>query len=334
MSMRKRKEIQKMLRRLRWLLAAGLSLAAVSAGILPEQLGTARRGPVKEETTADPVLQEYGFDAGEQAAYGPLSVTAWRFKDSTGAMAAFEYSRPVDARPSTQDKLAAASGTITYAVHGNYLFQFQGAKPSDQQYNQLLFHIPRIEQSPLPVISTYLPADGLIPNSERYIVGPVSLEKVAPGIPPSTAAFHLSAEGQYGRYRLKDGREMGITILSYPTPNLARERAAAFQQLPGAIVKRTGSLVVFSINPPSADEAERVMAKINQDVQLTWNENPNQNFNQSLSQMILSIFKLAGIIIGFCLVSGLAFAGLRQMRRRLGPQNADEGMITLHLERK
>lgn len=309
-------------------------MAAASGGILPEQLGKDKRGPVKTETVTDPVLQEYGFDAGESASFGKLSITALRFHDSTGAMAAFQYERPADAKPSKQDKLAAVAGGITFALHGNYLFQFAGGEPTDEQYDQLLYHIPRIEQSALPAISTALPAEGLIPNSERYILGPVSLEKFLPGVAPSVIAFHLSAEGQYGRYRGRDGREMPVVILAYPTPNQARERADELQKLGGAVVKRTGSLVVLAMNPPSADDAEIVLAKIKQDLQLTWNEHPNGNIALSTAQMLLGIFKLAGIIISFCLVSGLAFAGFRIARRRFGKEDAEGAMITLHLEGK
>jgi hypothetical protein len=307
-------------------------LPAVAA-ILPEQLGTARRGPVNSAMPKDPVLDEYGLDAAEQASFGPIGITAWRFRDSTGAMAAFQYTRPADARRSNFDKLAATSGGVLRSVHGNYLFQFTGGTPTEEQYNQLIFHVPKIEQSALPVISTYLPTEGLIPNSERYITGPVSLEKFESGISPSVVAFHLSAEAQYGRYRTKDG-ELNLAIFAYPTPSIARERADAFRSVPGAVAKRTGPLVVLTLNPPNPDAAERLLAKINYQAELTFNEKPKENIPQSMAKMILGIFELAGIIIGFCLISGLAFAGLRQLSRRVGNQGAEEGMITLHLESK
>jgi len=249
-------------------------------------------------------------------------------------MAAFQYQRPAEAKPSKFDKRAARSGNTLFALHGNYLFRFTGTEPTEEQYNQLIFHIPHIEQSALPMISTYLPPDGLIPNSERYITGPVSLEKFQPGVPLSTAAFSLSAEAQFGRYRTKEGQELNLAIFSYPTPTAARERADAFRQLPGAVVKRSGPLVILSLTPPSADAAERLLAKINYEAQLTWNEKGKENIVQSTAQMVLGIFKLAGIVIGFCVLSGLAFAGFRQMRRRIGHQDADEAMITLHLQGK
>ena len=331
----KREKVQKMPRCLtsKWLLFSLLA-AAAHGGILPDQLGTSKRGPAKADIPSDPVLVEYGIDAAEEAAYGPMTVVAWRFHDTTGSMAAFQYQRPADAKPSKFEKLAVKSGKTIIATHGNYLFQFTGGEPDEKQYNQLLFNLPRIEQSSLPVISTYLPPEGLIPNSERYITGPVALAKFQPGLPPSAVAFHMSAEGQYGRYRTNEGHEMNVAIFAYPTPAIARERADALGKVPGTVTKRTGSLVVLTVNPPNGDDAERLLGKINYSVSLTWNERPNDNVVQSTAQMLVSIFKLAGIIILFCLLSGFAFAGFRYLGRRSGKQDADGQMITLHLGSK
>ena len=308
--------------------------APLFGGILPEQLGTARRGDVKIVNSSDPVLEEYGIEEAEEAVYGPMTVTAWRFRDSTGGMAAFQYLRPADGKPDTFDKQAAVAGKVLLTAHGNYVYRFEGTAPTEEQYKQLQFAVPRIEQSPLPVISTYLPAAGLIPNSERYITGPVTLEKFLPGVPPSLVAFHMSAEAQYGRYRTAGGQEMNLTIFSYPTPSLARERSEEMRKLGGAVVKRAGPLVVLTLNPPNADEAEKLLAKVNYQAALTWNENPNRTFAMDTADMILSILKLSGIVIAFCVLSGLGFAGIRMMRRRIGKSDAGEGMITLHLEGK
>ena len=53
--------------------------------------------------------------------------------------------------------------------------------------------------------SGLLPSDNLVPNSERYILGPVALQAFDPGIPPSVAAFHLSAEAQLGVFQSPKG---------------------------------------------------------------------------------------------------------------------------------
>jgi len=49
---------------------------------------------------------------------------------------------------------------------------------------------------------------------------------------------------------------------------------------------------------------------------------------------VLAIFTLAGIVLGFCLLSGLAFGGLRILLRRFGHSDAESPMISLHLTDK
>jgi hypothetical protein len=327
-------------RRINALILFGLLLAgaAAKAAVFPEWLGTAKRSDQKAIEAApnglEALFEEYGFDGGEQAAYGPLQAEAYRFRDSTGAMAAWQAMRPADAKPCDLEKMCAAAGDSRWVARANYLFHLTGGTITASLLAPVIAQSPKLESSPLPVISTYLPPEGLIPNSERYITGPVSLEKFSPGLSPSAVAFHLSAEGQYGRYRTKSGNEVAIAIFNYPTPGLARERADQFQKIAGAVVKRSGPLVIFAPNPAAADDAERVLAKVNYQASLTMNERPKENIAQSTAQMILSILQLAGIIIAFCLLSGLAFAGLQQLSRRLGKQDAGEAMITLHLQGK
>ena len=93
--------------------------------------------------------------------------------------------------------------------------------------------------------------NGLIPNSERYILGPVSLARFEPRIAPSLAAFHLGTEAQLGRYRTPKG-DLTLAIFSYPTPNIARERQEEFPKVPGTIAKRSGPLVGVVVQPPDA----------------------------------------------------------------------------------
>ena len=75
-----------------------------------------------------------------------------------------------------------------------------------------------------------------------------------------TFAFSTSAEAQYGRYRSKGGQEMALVIFNYPTPGIARERADAFGKLQGLVIKRSGPLVAVVQNPPSPDEAEKILS--------------------------------------------------------------------------
>ena len=156
-------------------------------------------------------------------------------------------------------------------VFGNYVFQFTGGIPDQPSLNELYTQLARVDNSPLPALSTFLPQDGLVANSERYILGPVSLQRVEPEIPPSVAGFHLGAEAQFGQYQTPKGL-LKLIIFDYPTPSMAREQAVEFQKIPGAVIKRTGPLVVATVNPPDPDAAERILGKINYQANVTLNE--------------------------------------------------------------
>ena len=135
------------------------------------------------------------------------------------------------------------------SAYGNYVFQFTGAVPEQKDLELLYSQLPQLDQAPLPALIAYLPQDGLIPNSERYILGPVSLARYEPRIAPSLAAFHLGAEAQLGRYRTPKG-DLTLAIFNYPTPNMARERQAELLKVPGLLRKRSGPLVGVMVQPP------------------------------------------------------------------------------------
>src|SRR5205823_6983783 len=103
------------------------------------------------------------------------------------------------------------------------------------------------------------------------------------------------AEAQSGKYRTSKG-DVTTLIFSYPTPTMARERFEEFQKLPGVFAKRTQSLVAVIAGNPDPDTAERLLAKVRYEGNVTLNEKLPQDFNKGLSNMILSIMALAGIV--------------------------------------
>ena len=62
-----------------------------------------------------------------------------------------------------------------------------------------------VDTTVLPILPANLPAQDRVANSERYIIGPASLAKFIPAIPPSVAAFHYGAEGQLGVFHSPKG---------------------------------------------------------------------------------------------------------------------------------
>ena len=142
-------------------------------------------------------------------------------------------------------------------------------------------------------------------------------------------------------------------LISYPTPQIAAEHlrrieaAAHPQNSPdGGITapiftapifaKRTGPIVVVASGPLSSSEAASLLASVNYDANVTWNENTYLTKKDNLANLLVNVIVLCFIIIGFALVAGIAFGGLRVLAKRLFPDRVfdraqDVEFISLHL---
>jgi hypothetical protein len=314
---------------LRIVLLASLPL---SAAIFPEQIGDATRGKVVEVEAPDAELySEYRFQAAEQAEFsgpaGSFTITGWQLHDSTGALAVFQMRRPADATESDIAVLAVKTPKGAMAGYGNYVFEYSGITPTKDQLDALLIQLKQVERSALPPLTAHLPAEGLVPNSERYILGPVSLSRFVPQISPSLAAFHLAAEGQMAKYA--DG--MTLTIFEYPTPNMARERQDAFLKLPGALSKRAGPLVAVVTPPADADAAERVLAKVLWEPQLT-RQAVGPGAAQGIANIVLTGFLLAGVLFAASLFAGFGLGGFKAFFKKRGWYKEHDAITVLRIK--
>ena len=320
-----------MLRKLVLFVCAACALP-LGAAILPDQIGDFIKGESKPLAAQDAALyKEIGFQAGEQALYKSpdkrFTISAWRLRDSTGALALFEAQRPALATPAKLAALSARTPDGALFAYGNYLFQLTGPIPEQKDLELLFIQLPQLDQAPLPALIGYLPQEGLIPNSERYILGTASLARFEPRIAPALAAFHLGAEAQLARYRTPQG-DLTLAVFSYPTPNIARERLEEFQKVAGTVAKRTGPLVGVVVQPPDPDAAERVLGGVHYEANLTLNEKVPVNQARAIANLFLNIFTLSGILIALSIIVGVGFGGFRVLRRKLR-NGADEGTFLL-----
>ncbi len=319
------------------LLSVVLLPLLASAAILPDAIGEYRRASTSQPVLVDRQLWgEYGLKSSEAAVYengsAKLNVTVWQLQDSTGAMAAFEWQRPADAMPSAAAVLASQTPDSLLLVHGNYLIQFAGAQPAKPDIDALLQGLKNVDTTSLPVLRGYLPVDGLVPNSGRYVLGPIGLSRFDGAIPPSAAAFHFGAEGQLGVFHSSKGN-LTVAIFNYPTPQIAMQQATEIGKIPGAIVKRSGPLVAVTVAPADPDAAERVLGEVRYEATVTRDEYvPTRRDNPG--ELVLNIFVLIGILLAFSVVSGLAVGGLRAFQRRGKKAEELEAMISLHLENR
>jgi len=300
-------------------------ISSACAAIWPAQLGVHKLvSSVPLEITVNrPVWDELGLDAAEKADYGQFRASAYRFKDATGAFAAAQW-------------LSATDPGVT--TLGNYVLACAGTCPPQRQ---LLAWFQagapaKLSRASYPSLEAYLPKKNLIAGSKRYILGPQSLALFEPRIPAAAAAFDFSTEIQVARYHAPLG-EQTLAIAAYPTPGLARQQALAFQKLPNTTVKRSGPLVLAVLGA-TGPAAEALLKQISYAGVVEANETPPtpplEIKPQTAGKMLLAIISLAGLVLGFCVLSGLAFGGMLLVARRFGYSGAEGSLITLHLSGK
>ncbi|HYZ87474.1 MAG TPA: hypothetical protein VE621_23870 [Bryobacteraceae bacterium] len=302
------------------ILLATLAISTLSAAVLPEQLGTFKRGPVTTVELKNPQLwQEYGLELGENAVYRDGSksynFTLFHFKDPTGAYAGLQQ---------------LEGQQPGWKQIGNYVYRITGDEPKESSLRNTIATFPNLDVSATPTLDTYLPSQGLVKGSHRYILGPISLEQFEPQIKPSEVAFSLNAEGQAAVYRIA-GKETKLLLLSYPTPQIARRKATDLQTRGDLVTKRAGPLVAILVNPADHDEAERFLSKIRYESAVTINEPRNRPKDGNAGDMLLSILIIAGVLILLSMLLGMAFGGFRVIRERFGLKTADNSYTTLDI---
>jgi hypothetical protein len=295
---------------LRFLILPALFIASAGAAIWPDHLGKYERKSVSSEPAASQI--ENGEDEAEQASYGSFTVSAQRYKDSTGAYAAALEMREAPLQV------------------GNFLITCKGNCP--KSLASLAADLPKMSHAALPTLRNYLPAKNMVPRSERYILGPDGLAAAAPQIPPAAVNFDFAPEGDIARYRTPNG-EATLAVFSYPNMQMARQQATVLAKLPGAAVKRTGPLVALVIAPGGQAVASQLLGQIEYKAAVSSDDQqlPLIIRPQTAAQMVLGILALAGIVLGFCLISGLAFGAFRVVSRRFGYSDATAAFTSLHL---
>ena len=94
--------------------------------------------------------------------------------------------------------------------------------------------------------------------------------------------------------------------------------------------------MVVAWGPLSPSEATALLASVNYDADVTWNENTSFSKKDNLANLLVNIILLCGILMGLALVAGIAFGGIRILVKRIMPERVfdrPEGMefISLNL---
>ena len=316
------------------------------------------KDPAAADATNPVVLKEYGFTDVSSGTYTnedgrKLIIRAARFADASGAYGAFTYyKQPEMLNEKIGDQASSLNNRVLF-YRGSVLVDALFDKLSVMSAAELRelagdIPLPQGGAGNLPAIPTYLPKQSYVKNTAKYILGPVTLDKIGSPVAAELIDFGAGAEVVEATYE-SSGGEATLLLISYPTPQIAAEHLRRIEaaHAPGAqgstapmevgtfARKRSGPLVAVAAGPFSESEAKSLLASVHYDADVTWNENTFFDKKNNLANLLWNAILLCGALMAITLVAGFAFGGVRVLLRRLIPEsvrNSETEFISLHLD--
>src|SRR5690242_17774921 len=102
--------------------------------------------------------REYGLLHTESGKRGKLSITTYEMKDTTGALAAWQWQRPADGRSCDLVPFCSQGFKRTVLSDFNYVVVIEGGTPAKQTVAAAMSALPSKTDASLPAILTFLPS--------------------------------------------------------------------------------------------------------------------------------------------------------------------------------
>lgn len=232
---------------------------------------------------------------------------------------------------------------------GRYLVSILNEAGNASTGNSLVEAIKPIiptDAGELPVLPSHLPEQSKIAATEKYLVGPVALAKLAnfndlkPVVDFTGGVEAVTADYQNG------GGIMGLLIVEYHTPQLATDGHTRFQQYfdglsqaekDRRLLRRIGNYVVEAVGIQDRAAAENVIGQIKYTPKVYWEGRKMRNIplesrppdpaaiaeaNQTAQVIIRALYWIGAMLLGTIaagvLTGGAYFYWCRYRRRKLG----------------
>jgi len=313
-------------------------------------------GPDLEKLAASgaPLLREYGSARAERATYRRDSnhwqVTVHDMIDRSAAYGAFTLLRGPGVPVELGESAVRLPERFVF-YQGNYFVEVAGdITPAELQ--PLARHLKEAagRQASLPTLPYYLPTEGLVKGSDRYLLGPLALARVVPLSAGDWVGFAYGAEVETARYSRGESQPL-LLLINYPTPAIARARVKDFERLfrlngvgnldgPQVYVRRSTSLVVLVTETASSEVAENLLDQVRYELKVSWSDPSDPRPRLNWAKSMLNVFIGTGLLLLFALLSGIAYGLLRVLIKRLAPgrvferPGTGEDMIVLDLHPK
>jgi hypothetical protein len=288
----------------------------------------------------DPAIErEYGVKTIVHRTYhlGPQTaeVLIEEAMDPSAAYGLLTYYQTEAMQPAKGMSLTLMGPEGALMARGRFLIRAArpaGAQISDNDFTALLIFIggtrpPAEDMARLPAA---LPTQGLIPRSEKYLLGLEAARRVLPEFRSELIGFPQGAEAQVAEYAAGRARATVLTI-NYPTPQIARARFGVMESFLGinqerggesVYGRRRGSFVILVLRAGSVNAAKQVMDQFQVTSSVSWNERyPGaKSFTLQVVELVLANLLLSFIIAGFGLGGGILIFVSRRAAARLFPR--------------
>jgi len=315
--------------------------------------------PAAADPTNTAILKEYGFTDFASATFAredgrKLTIRAARFADASGAYGAFTYYKQPEMLSEKIGDQASSLNNRILLYRGNVLVDAVFEKLSVMSAAELrdlatVIPLPQGNARNLPPLRTYLPKQMYTRNTEKYIMGPLALDKLGSPIPVEMVDFGAGAEVVEGTYH-GSGGEGTLILISYPTPQIATDHFHRIEQAHqpngqngrpavvemGAFAqKRSGPILAVAAGTFTQNEAEALVNQVHYDADVTWNENTFFDKKNNVANLLWNVVLLCGALMGITIVAGFAFGGARVALKRLLPErneNPEQDFIALNID--
>lgn len=291
-------------------------------------------------------LKEYGFSFGAVAHYkrdsDTLTLRALHFQDASGAYGAYSYYR--------QNGWPKESIGAGGASDNNRVLFWRGDTVVNSDYSRVgpmtagelreiagQLPVPTGNKALAPPILASLPQNSLAAQTTHYAEGPNGYAGAGGVLPANLAGFDRGAEAVTANYNLASGPAT-LTILEYPTPQIAQSQEAAIRAYLKAgrgaqppwpkpltdsdqaslEVRRSGVLVAVVSGDAIPDESHRLLESVHYEADLTSIPQPTESDVIKTSRLLIGIAalvtvgSLAAILLGFFLGGGRALVRIAQ----------------------
>jgi hypothetical protein len=312
----------------------------------PGQTPVLNKAGADQAQNSQAAAREYGFVSGEAVSYSPgasgpaggaqpqlATAIVYRMKDPSGAYGEYSYLRTPDMSRADFAEHSSSRANEALTLLGNLVIDVQGFDPqrNASDIKALLAAVaPKAVDGLLPTLPDRLPGENRIDKTDHYILGPQTLDQFFPGQLGSSLGFNYSPEVETAHFQMGKS-DSTLLIADFPTPQIAQSQLDSLSKkfnvngsmpaaaTPALFAQRNQTLVSIVAGAPSAQDANKLLDKVQSGTVLTWNEPTFQFKEPSIEVMVVGAFVGTGAICLITVVAALAFTGFRLSIKKIFP---------------